>query len=279
MSPSKRQPSKQKRAAQNRAQRAALDRRREAATAASSAITGAGAGRPGGGLLSRLRGGGAGGGIRATAAEARGAQPVGYRAGLSALLMALAGVVFTFTFQVPVDADGETYTREKLSAAWATTAVRAAADSPDATPEELVAEIDEWTPGRGSDPIAVALWPLSLALLLPVIGTGIAFRAISQRRPSRTVSRALFATLLGALLSQIPFFFLPSVIALGIAVYQIRKAETTAAAEALGAEGAAGGSPGEVIDAEIVEDEPEDEDPSAVDDADELGTTSPDDRR
>ncbi len=86
-----------------------------------------------------------------------------------------------------------------------------------------------------------------------MVGAGIAFRAIVRRRSSRTVSRALFATLLGALLSQIPFFFLPSVVALGVAVFQIRKYETTIAAAALQGEAAGGEPSGEVIEADSVE--------------------------
>ena len=257
MASGKRQPSKQKRAAQNRAQRAALEARRAAATRASSSGPERGSARGGGGILGRLRGGSGGasgaGSIRATAAAGRAIQPVGYRAALSALLMSLAGVVFSFTFNVPVDADDEPFTRESLTATWAGTALEAVADDPDATPAELAEGIDEWAPGRGETPIALALWPFSLTLLLPVIGAAIGFRAVAKRSSSRIVSRALFATLFGSLLSQIPIFFLPSVVALGVAVFQLRKYETSVAQAAMAGAGAGGPDEADVIDVDAVE--------------------------
>jgi hypothetical protein len=189
-------------------------------------------------------------------AAGRAAQPVGYRAGLSALLMSLAGVVFCFTFSVPVDADGDTYTRESLAATWAGSALDAASADPDATPAELAGSIDDWAPGRDDTPIALALWPFSLTLALPVIGAAIGFRAIANRSSSRIVGRALFATLFGALLSQIPIFFLPSVVALGIAVFQLRRYEATVAAAGAAAAAGEGIIDAEVVDAEVVDDEP-----------------------
>jgi hypothetical protein len=234
-----------------------------------------------GGLFGRFggRSSGGGGSFRATAAAGRAAQPVGYRAGLSALLMAAAGVVFCFTFTVPVDADDEPLTRESLTGIWAGSALDAAAADPDATPAELAEGIEEWTPGRGDTPIAVALWPFSLTLALPVIGAAIGFRAIARRSPSRIVSRALFATLFGSLLSQIPIFFLPSVVALGVAVFQIRKYETTAARAGLA---------GDVDDDDVIDVEADDttdaaplDDKAGVEvvDADEVEPVSPEDRQ
>lgn len=170
--------------------------------------------------------------------------------------MSLAGVVFTFTFPVAVDANDDAFTRESLVATWAASALDAAAEAPDATTAELAEGIDEWTPGRSETPIAIALWPFSLTLALPVIGAAIGFRAVSKRSSSRIVSRALFATLFGSLLSQVPVFFLPSVIALGVAVFQVRKYETTVRASA-----AADDPDGGVIEAEVVDD-------AAIDEAD-----------
>jgi hypothetical protein len=189
--------------------------------------------------------------------------------------MSLAGVVFSFTFNVPVDADDEPFTRESLTATWAGTALEAAVDDPDATPAELADGIEEWAPGRGETPIALALWPFSLTLLLPVIGAAIGFRAVAKRSSSRIVSRALFATLFGALLSQIPIFFLPSVVALGVAVFQLRKYETSVAQAALiGAGGADADGPGDgdVIDVDAVE-----SDVPATVDKDDVQVVDPDD--
>src|SRR5687768_3130255 len=97
MSP--KQPSKQKRAAQNRNERAA--RAARAANAANAAATPrSAAGSAGGGsLLSRLRGGGSSrvgatrSGARPSPAELRSQQPPGYRAALSAVLAAVAAIV------------------------------------------------------------------------------------------------------------------------------------------------------------------------------------------
>lgn len=165
--------------------------------------------------------------------------------------MALAGVLFTFTFSVPVDADDEPFTSSSLTATWAGQALDVALGSPEASAAEVAEQVEDWTPGRGETPLALALWPLSLTLALPALAAAIAFRAVSKRASSKVVSRALFATLFGALLSQIPVFFLPSVVALGVAVFQLRKYESATAA----ASGAAAADPG-VIEADVVEDEP-----------------------
>jgi hypothetical protein len=234
---SKRQPSKQKRAAQNRNQRAARAARAANANApamssgasASSSRSGAG----GGSLLSRLRGGGATG---APSARARGAalrpdQPPGFRAALSGVFAAAAAVLLcTFALRYPVDASGDLYTREHLAADWSMTALHAAAEQPEASAAELADSIEEWTPGRDKETVVKALWPFSLAIVLPLIGAGIGFHAVRRRAPSKTVNRALYATLFGAVLTQgLLLLFLPVVLAIGVAMFQVRKAETMAA--------------------------------------------------
>jgi hypothetical protein len=111
------------------------------------------------------------------------------------------------------------------------TALHAAADQPDATAAEVAASIDDWTPGRTKDVVAKALWPFSLAILLPLGATGIGFHAVRRRASSKVVNRALYATLFGAVLTQgLLMLFLPAVIAMGVTMFQVRKAETVAAA-------------------------------------------------
>lgn len=273
MAAGKRQGSKQRRAAQNRAQRQALAARTEAAQRSEAAERRAGARAGGASWLSRLLGrpaatregsrsataaaGSSGtarsGDLGAAAARGRSAKPVGYRAGLTSLLMALAAVLFTFLTGAAVDADDEPFTTDSLMAAWTSSALQAAVEQPTASPEELAADIDDWAPGSDSQPLAVALWPYSLSLVLPVIGAGIGFRAIAKRSASRVINRALFATLFGALLtSGMALLFVPSVVAMGVAVFQIRRFEMAA----LAAEQAPGDVPhGEVIDADVVEDD------------------------
>lgn len=235
MSP--KQPSKQKRAAQNRNQRAA----RVARAANANAIpqlartgTATSAASGGGSLLSRLRrgGSGSGGSARARGASLRPDQPPGYRAALSAVLAAAAAlVVCTVALRYPVDARGDLYTSETRAADWSVSALRAAADQPDATAAEVADSIDEWAPGHGNETVVKALWPFSLSILLPLIGAGLGFHAVRKRSSSKVVNRALYATLFGAVLTQsLLMLFLPVVLAMGVAMFQVRKAETIAAA-------------------------------------------------
>ncbi|MDQ2650462.1 MAG: hypothetical protein M3Z03_13040, partial [Actinomycetota bacterium] len=259
--------SKQKRAAQNRASRQALAARRDNAQAATGGSTSSGGSSKGrsGGFFSRIfnptppskaaggsssgGGGAAAGGARSAAAARNAALPPGHRAALSAVFAAVAAVVLCLVaVPVAVNANGDLYTREALAVDWSLSAVDALAEAPDATPAELVREIDEWTPGRESKPALVALWPWSLAVVFPVLGTVLGFRAVKRRAPGKTVSRYMFLTLLGVLTTtQLAFLFLPSVVALGIAMYQVRKWETQNAVVT--------GDPstGEVIEADVVD--------------------------
>jgi hypothetical protein len=245
---SKRQPSKQRRQSQNQKQRAALDARRQAAadgsaaaasSASSSSSTSTSTGS--GSVLSRFRGAPAAG--RAVRTGGAG-QPPGHSAALAALLAAVAAaVVGSFLFKVPVDRDGDVISsRGALVAEWAITARDAIAEAPpDATPAEIVATIDDWLPG-GEEPYLIAFWPVSAAVVLPVIGTGLGFRAVSRRSSAKVVNRTMYVTLFGALLaSQLLIIFLPAVISLAVAAFQVRKAEVRAA------QAAAGDAP-EVID-------------------------------
>jgi hypothetical protein len=115
-----------------------------------------------------------------------------------------------------------------------------------------VRSIDEWTPGRETKPALIALFPWSAATIFPVLGTILGFRAVKRRAGSKTISRYLFLTVLGVLTTtQLAFLFLPSVIALGVAMYQVRKYEAQTAV--------AVGDPstGAVIEADLVDDDDE----------------------
>ncbi len=217
-------------------------------------------------MLSRLRGGGkrtassgvapAATGPRTTgSASTRGAalranQPVGYRAALSAVIAAAAALVLSLVaLRYPVDAAGDVYTPETLTADWSMTALRAVVEQPALSAADVVATIEDWAPGRSRDTVAKALWPFSVALVFPLLGAGLGFHAVRRRSPSKVVNRALYATLFGAVLTQgLLLLFLPVVLAMGVAMFQVRKAETVAAA-------AAASPPGsdEVIDVDEVE--------------------------
>ena len=259
----KRQPAKQRRQTQNQRQRAALQARR--ANAATGGVpdgkvgggsTAASSGGVGG-LFSRLRGSAATGRAIRTGVPEGGGQPVGYRAALSALLAAVAAaVVGALLISIPVDASGEPIaTPGALVGEWSLSAYAALQDDPEATADELVEAVDDWSP-NGEEPYGKAYFPLSLGLLLPVVGAGLAFRTVSKRAPAKVVNRTMYVTLFGTLLNaQLLFLFLPTVVAVGIAAFQVRKAEVAAAAVAEGA----GGEPpdDEVIDVDEVLDDGE----------------------
>ncbi len=237
MSP--KQPSKQKRAAQNRAQRAAREARKAAASAPAASRATSGGGGGGGGLFSRLRGGSAGGRAsaagatrRPTLAEARAMQPPGYRAALSAVFAAVAAIFLcSFLLRYPVDGQGDLYTSETLVADWVATAIDAAQADPGLDAAALADSIDEWAPGRADETVAAALWPWSIAIVLPLIGAGITFWAVRRRSGSKVLNRALYATLFGAVLTQgLLLLFIPVVLAVGVAMFQVRKAEAQAMA-------------------------------------------------
>lgn len=254
--------SKQKRQAQNRAARQAQAARRAASqptAGAAPAARPAGRGGRFGSLFNpRPPAAGAAAGRAAAAAD----QPVGYRAALSAFLAIVAAVVISCTaLRQPVDADGDLYTSASITTEWATSAVDAAAAAPGDTPKELAASIDDWTPGRSSELYAVAAWPFSAMLVLPVLAGLLAFQAVRTRRPSKVVNRAMFAVMLGAFLNQGVFvIMLPGLIGFVVASFQIRKAEL-AALQAEAAAGAAVGDPatGEVVEVDEVEADEADE--------------------
>jgi len=132
---------------------------------------------------------------------------------------------------------------------------------------EIVAEVDDWSPG-GSQPYGRAFWPISAAVLLPVLGTGLGFRAVSRRASAKLVNRTMYVTLFGSLLvAQLMLVFLPAVISLAVAAFQVRKAEVLAASAA-----ASDGASGDVIDVDEVPAEKASMDKLGVDvvDADEI---------
>ncbi len=251
---SKGQPSKQRRQSQNQKQRAALAARREAAArdAQASTTRAAGSGGGRGSVLSRLRTATAPG--RGTTTGGTSGTPIGQRAALSAVFAALAAaVVGSFLFQVPVDrGDEPLLTRGATVAEWARSALDEARETPDATPEEIADSVDDWLPG-GSQPYGKAFWPISASVVLPVIGTGLGLRAVSRRSSAKLVNRTMYVTLFGALLaSQLMLIFLPAVISLAVAAFQVRKAEVAAARLAADE---AGDPDDDVIDVDEVDDD------------------------
>jgi hypothetical protein len=251
MSP-KRQPAKQRRQTQNQRQRAALEARRanaaarasmpESKAAESGPAASAGTGR-GASLLSRLRGATASGravrtGGVTSARSSTSGLPVGHRAAMSALLAAAAAAaVGSFFIRLPVDRTGEAIgSRGALVAEWSLSALDEVRADPSASAEEVAEAVDDWLPG-GEEPYAQAVWPFSLGVLLPVAGAGLAFRAVSKRAPAKVVNRTMYVTLFGTLLAaQLLILFLPAVVGVAIAAFQVRKAEVAAQTAAADAE-------------------------------------------
>ena len=117
-----------------------------------------------------------------------------------------------------------------MAGEWTLSAWDVAAGEPRRHRGEVVDAVEDWTP-NGEEPYGKAYFPLSLGLLLPVIGAGLAFRAVSKRSPAKVVNRAMYVTLFGTLLNaQLLFIFLPTVVGVGIAAFQVRKAEVRPAA-------------------------------------------------
>ena len=235
----KRQPSKQKRQTQNQRQRAALEARRANAATGSAAD-----GQVGGGsstassgrrfaVLAAPRGERHRAGDPHRRVDAA-ATPPGYRAALSGLLAGVAAaIVGALLISIPVDASGEPIANAgAMAGEWTLSAWDVVQENPDATAEQVVDGVEDWTP-NGEEPYGKAYFPLSLGLVLPVIGAGLAFRAVSKRAPAKVVNRAMYVTLFGTLLNaQLLFVFLPTVVGIGIAAFQVRKAEVAAAAAA-----------------------------------------------
>jgi hypothetical protein len=158
---------------------------------------------------------------------------------------------------VQIGRDGEPITTQgELVAEWSISAQETLADAPDSTAAELSAAVDDWLP-NGTEPFIQANWPFSLLVFLPVVGTALGYRAVSKRSPAKVVNRTMYVTLFGALLagSQLLLIFLPAVIALGVAAFQVRKAEVQAQAEAQAAAPADDViDVDEVVEAEVVDD-------------------------
>lgn len=178
--------------------------------------------------------------------------PIGQKAALTGVLAAVAAIAFSFFNYTGVDANGDFYTQPKIAAEWATSALEVSKAHPDADGPAVAAQVTDWMPNRTTERIPLALGWLSLAMVLPLLGAGLAFRAVRKRLGSKVVNRAMYATLLGMFLSQaLALYFLPAVIAVFVASWQVRKYEMTVA-RAAAADGGA-------IDVDVVDDEPADD--------------------
>jgi hypothetical protein len=251
--PDKRQTSKQRRAARNRASRDALAARRTNAVTSSTASassrgssagsTSAGSATTGGATTGRTPVGGLLG--------ARGNRRPGDLAVMVALGLAIVSAVSVlFLTKVPVDDRGEPLPRTFQAVAVAAREAVTGQELPDKNESLLEAS------GPG----------VLLYLALPVAVSAFAFWA--NRRPdrSRLITFALVA-MAGLVLFLGGYFFFPTLVALAVASFQIRKADLPArVAERV----APVDKRGDVIDAESEELDDESSDHDVEDGADEI---------
>ena len=235
--PDKRQESKQRRAARNRANREALAARRENVGAASAAPTGKASGDPKAGSAGSARGARSAASGSATStpntATSTGRRP-GELALWAALVLAVAGALaMIFVLKVPVDDRGEVVPTGPGRLGGLTLAAREAVTG-EPVPDRDVSYVDAYGMG-GVIPTAV---PIALA----------AFAVWASRRQDR--SRLLTYAMLGmavAVLFGGGLFFFPTLIFVAIGGFLARRADLPARAAERAARtggGARGGAAG-----------------------------------
>jgi hypothetical protein len=215
--PDKRQTSKQRRAARNRASREALAARRtNAVTGATTASTAsASSGRPATSSSATAGSGDAPAAPRSYLSGLRGDRRPGDRAVLAALALAVVSAIAVLFLRVPVDDRGEPLpTQFRGVAKLAREAV---------TGEPLADNTKTLLDASGPGVLPFILLPIAVA----------AFAVWANRRPdrSRMLTFALLAMAGAVILSSgIGMLFLPSLVMLGVASFQVRKADAPARA-------------------------------------------------
>lgn len=164
---------------------------------------------------------------------------VGARAVFFALLFSVFSAIATLFIPVQVDDSGERLTQEEVEEL-----------------EDAGETVDEEALYTTLDPT------IGLLLAVPVVASGFAARGVRQSNRRRVVMVSMVVSALGVLGTG-PLF-VPVVLALGVAHFQIRKAELQEAAAA-----AAGDDDRDVIDVDEVDDAADDEPFDEVDDIDE----------
>ena len=163
-------------------------------------------------------------------------------------------------FRIPVGVSGEPIrTEPERVADWSLAALDTARslDAP-VTAEALREAVEDWSP-EPKQPYIQAMFPLSLTVVLPLLASLLGYRAVRRRASARLVNRAMYATLFGALLTfELLIFFLPGVVAMAVASFQVRKYEyaTRLTDEPEGGDDPEGGDepePDDVIDVDEVE--------------------------
>ncbi len=275
--PSKRDPGKQGRQARNQARRQAGAVRRDYAAASSQSAAGdAGTGSGTTGSTASTDTASSTGPVQAASGWMRGRaprtgvtggnRPVGWRAALASVLMATVAFGLLVFNQVTVDADDKAIPATELSSDYrvAKFAVVSGLDEP-VGEEGPSAAVDEAKAGHDEKANAfVAYWPVSLLFPVPIIIAGLALWMIhTGRATGRNLMFCLFGMFFASILTGV--FFLPALVALGVANFQVRRAEAAGLALARADAGdgpAAGGDVIEVDEAELDEAELDEAAPS-----------------
>jgi hypothetical protein len=234
--PSKRDPSKQRRQARNRAEREALAARREAAAAPKPQPVAAstddepgdgGAHESSGSRASTARPPASG---RATRPRAFGSSAPGTRAAFYCLVFDVFALGFSFLQTVPVDAEGNLLTRSDIDDRDRYVELRDDDDRTAAEEEELERLAPTWE-GQADESrsLFLAYWPISIAFVLAAVIGVLAMIIARSPTPYRGWLRLMIVLAVLAFLTAGSFLLLPPLIALGIAQYQNRKAHLLAA--------------------------------------------------
>jgi hypothetical protein len=241
--PSKRDPSRQRRQARNRAEREARLARRQTAAAPKPVRPEPTPGGSSGSTSSSAAADTAPGRTAGSATRRKtfDGRPPGTRAAYYCLILTLFAFGFSFIFDVPVDEDGRPLNRDETAERNEFLDLRGQADQGglDEAQQERLTELERaWEVAADrTEALFTATWPISVVYILAV-GCGVLAVVMARwENPGRGWMRLLIAMVLLSLLSGGSFLLLAPVIALAVAHYQYRKATLIAAG------GPAGGAP------------------------------------
>jgi hypothetical protein len=191
-----------------------------------------------------------------------GNRPVGWRAALASVLMATVAFGLLVFNQVTVDADDKAIPATELSpgyqfAQFALGSGLEEAAGDEGLPDATAAAAEQMKAGPGDEKANafVAYWPVSLLFPVPIIIAGLALWMIhTGRATGRNLMFCLFGMFFASILTGV--FFLPALVALGVANFQVRRAEAAQVAVARAETGDGPAAGGDVI--EVDEAEPSD---------------------
>ncbi len=187
---------------------------------------------------------------------------MGWRATLIAVALSVIGLVTLAVQKVDVDQDGDAVPLVEQTVKYQSARAGLGAAIDDAYGErkpsaEIATNLARMRsgPGDATKSSFSAYFPLSVAFPLPVLISALAFWSVHRGLArSRQMLVSLLAMFLVSMLTG--FVYLPALIALGVANFQVRKESATAAVGAReAARGSAPGASGAMIDVEEVDED------------------------